>query len=75
MDGQGRLILTESGRIQAGELLKDYWLEQISAYELIMAFAQALSLLSWRADAWEEGYLEFLHIWAVKFDDQCPAHD
>lgn len=75
LDGQGRLFLTESGRTQAGKLLKDSWLGQISANELLMAFDEALTRLSWRANAREEDYLEFLYTWAAKFDDQCPAQD
>ncbi|HLD65139.1 MAG TPA: AAA domain-containing protein, partial [Pseudomonas sp.] len=75
LDAQGRLLLTESGRTQAGKLLKDSWLEKISANELLMAFDEALTALSWRVDAREEDYLEFLYSWAAKFDDQCPARD
>ncbi|RON81006.1 AAA domain-containing protein [Pseudomonas fluorescens] len=75
LDGQGRLLLTGSGRVQAEKLLNNGWLKAISANELLMAFDEALTRLSGKADAREEDYLEFLYTWAAKFDDQCPISD
>ncbi|WP_141230194.1 AAA domain-containing protein [Pseudomonas sp. Irchel 3A5] len=75
LDDQGRLCLTEAGRNLANKLLGSSWLEQISANELLIAFDEALTRLSWHADACEQDYVEFLRTWAARFDDCRPAQE